>query len=305
MREFFSYSEMSKDDFRALQLVELDMLVYFDLFCKEHDLRYYIAGGTLIGAVRNKGFIPWDEDIDLHMPRPDYNRLPDLWNNYADTEHYTLCVTTREKNFRHNVYAISDNHTTLVEERTINDDIPQGIRMDILPFDGVPDNRFAAGLQFFWAIIFSIYNVQRLPENQGGILMRCVVALMLKIVPDQDRRYMIWKYAEKQISKYSFDNSPWVRELAAPLKSMRFKYPRDHFDSPVFLEFEGLNVPAQHYYQDYLNNVYPNYMELPPENKRVQKTRAIYINLDEGYRTFRGKYYCINLEKTGILYEKH
>ena len=80
MKEYFNISDMSKEEFRRLQLKVLDTLLYFDAFCKEHHLRYYLAGGTLIGALRGGGFIPWDEDIDVHMPRPDYEKLPKLWN---------------------------------------------------------------------------------------------------------------------------------------------------------------------------------------------------------------------------------
>lgn len=292
MKEFFSYKEMTPEDFRELQMVELDALLYFDNFCREHDLRYYLAGGTLIGAVRHKGFIPWDEDIDIHMPRPDYNKLPSLWKKYADTDHYTLCITDEKKNFRHHAYAISDNHTTLIEERTVNDDIPQGIRMDILPFDGVPKNRAAQTLQRFWAIIFSIYNVQRLPENQGGKLMRLGVQTALTLVKNPHTRYKIWRFAEKQFTKYDFETSPFVREFICPLRSTRFIYPRKDFDKAEMVSFENHLLPAQHYYRDYLEQVYPGYMNLPPKEKRVQKTNAVYINLEKGYKEFKGIYYC-------------
>lgn len=284
---------MPKEEFRRLQMIELKMLLYFDDFCKQHNLRYYMAGGTLIGAIRHQGFIPWDEDIDVHMPRPDYDRLPSLWKEFANTQKYTLCVTDKEKNFRHHVYAISDNETTLIEERTVNDDIPQGVRMDILPYDGVPGNRLKAAIQFFWAIVFSIYNVQRLPENQGGRLMRLCVGLALKLVRKPETRYKIWAYAQKKMSQYDFDGScPWVRELASPLRSMKFKYPRKDFDVPVYFVFEKHSIPAHHYYKQYLDNVYPGYMELPPEDKRTQKTKAVFIDLDTGYEAYKGIYYC-------------
>lgn len=292
MREYFGYSQMSDEAFRELQLIELDILLYFDGFCKEQGLRYYLAGGTLIGAVRHKGFIPWDEDIDIHMPRPDYDALPILWEKYADIEHYTLCITNREKNYRHHVYAITDNHTTLVEERTIDDDIAQGIRMDILPFDGVPSNKLLSGIQLFWAVVFSVYNVQRLPENQGGFFMKVVVKIMLSIVKNDELRFRIWNYAEKQMSRYPFDSSRWIRELASPFRSILFKYPGEKFTDVEYLEFEGHMLPVQHYYRMYLDNVYPDYMVIPPKEKQKQKTRAVYINLDKGYECFRGIYYC-------------
>lgn len=298
VREFHSYDEMSPEDFRALQMIELKMLLYFDAFCKEYNLRYYMAGGTLIGAVRHKGFIPWDEDIDVHMPRPDYEKLPELWAKYADTEHYTLCITDKYKNYRHHVYSICDNHTTMIEKRTIHDDIAQGIRMDILPFDGVPDNRLKAAIQFVWAMLFNVYNVQRLPENQGGAIMRLGVRILLGAIRSPGVRYAVFMYAKKQMSRYDFETSPWVKELSAPLRSMKFRYPRKHFDEPLMLEFEGHMLPAQHYYKQYLEQVYPGYMQLPPEDQRKQKTHPLYINLDEGYKKFKGLYYCKDEDKT-------
>lgn len=292
MRGFWGYNEMPREAFRRLQLIELDMLLYFDSFCKKHGLRYYIAGGTLIGAVRHKGFIPWDEDIDIHMPRTDYNKLPELWQKDADLEKYTLCITDEKKNFRHNVYAIADNRTTLIEERTVNDDIPQGIRMDILPFDGVPHNVIKRLIQRFWAMVFSVYNVQRLPENQGGVIMRNAVRLALAVIRKPSLRYKIWKYAEQQFTKYDFETSPYVREFLCPLRSTKFVYPRKEFDKPVMLEFEGHMLPAQHYYRQYLENVYPNYMSMPPIEKRTQKTKAVFIDIENGYKEYKGIYYC-------------
>lgn len=293
MREFHSFDEMNKEDFRALQGISLNILLYFNDFCKQHNLRFYLAGGTLIGAVRHKGFIPWDEDIDVHMPRPDYDRLINLWNNYADTERYSLCVTDKKHNYRHHAYSICDNNTTLIERRNINDDIAQGIKIDILPFDGVPKSKIRQWIQFFWAIIFAIYNVQRLPENQGGFIMRCVVWISLKLIR-KSTRYKIWKYAQKQMSKYDFDESEYVRELVAPLRSMMFIYPRDKFTDAFWVEFEEHQMPAQHYYEEYLERVYKDYMNLPPKDKQHPKGDVVYINLDKSYKEYRGIYYCKN-----------
>lgn len=293
MREFNSFSEMNATDFREMQMIELKMLLYFNDFCKKYKLRYFLSGGTLIGAVRHKGFVPWDEDIDVHMPRPDYERLPKLWEKYADNKKYSLCITTLEHNTRQHAYMICDNDTTMIEERTINDDVPQGIRMDIMPYDGRPNSEFAAKIQFFWAAVFSIYNVQRLPENQGGFLMRCGVRFALWIIKKPETRYKVWNYAKSQMSKYDFEKSPWVREMICPMRSAQFKYPRQNFTNAYMLEFEGHLFPAHYYYKDYLKNVYGNYMELPPKNQRVQKIKAVYINLDKGYNFYKGIKYCI------------
>lgn len=288
-REFFSLKEMDKESFRELQLKELEILLYFNDFCKENNLRYYLSGGTLIGAVRHKGFIPWDDDIDVHMPRPDYDRLMRIWNN--ENEKYLLCYSNDEVNFRHHVYTLVDRNSTFIEMRNVGDDIPQGIKIDIMVYDGAPKNKFKRIIQFFWAIIFAIYNVQRLPENQGGKLMSIMIRCMLWLVPGKKARYKIWKYAEKQMKKYNFDDSPFVKELAAPLKSMTYCYPREEFDKSIQIEFEGHLLPVHHYYKEYLSNVYHDYMKLPSEENRIPKSKVAYINLDEPYIKYRGIYY--------------
>jgi hypothetical protein len=80
---------------KEIQEKELSMLLYFKEFCDKHNLRFYLCGGGLIGAIRHNGFIPWDDDLDLFMPRPDYEKLAELWPKYADTERYTYCRTDR------------------------------------------------------------------------------------------------------------------------------------------------------------------------------------------------------------------
>ena len=84
---------MSTSMTKEIQEKELNMLLYFKEFCDKHNLRFYLCGGGLIGAIRHNGFIPWDDDLDLFMPRPDYEKLAELWPKYADTERYTYCRT--------------------------------------------------------------------------------------------------------------------------------------------------------------------------------------------------------------------
>ena len=161
-----------------------------------------------------------------------------------------------------------------------------------MPYDGRPDSEIKAKIQFFWAAVFSIYNVQRLPENQGGGLMRLWVKIALGLVTDLKKRYKIWNFAKQRMSKYNFETSKWVREMICPMRSAQFKYPREKFTDVYYLDFEEHRLPTHYYYKEYLHNVYGNYMELPPERERIPKIKPVYINLDQGYKHYKGIKYC-------------
>lgn len=292
MKEYTDSDQMNSEILRELQLKELDILLYFSQFCKENNLRFYLAGGTLLGAVRHKGFIPWDDDVDVHMPRPDYDRLPELWKKKADVQKYFLGVTTEDRNYRHHAYTIIDKDTTFVERRNINDDIAQGVKIDVIPLDGAPKGRLAQKKQLFWAVLFAIYNVQRMPESQGNALMRAGIRTALFLVKSPKMRYRIWKIAENNMKKESFETAHYVKELVASFRTMHCLYPRDHFTETQLLEFEGYLMPAHFYYEMYLKNVYGDYMQLPPEEKRKPKGDIVYMNLDKGFEDYKGIYYC-------------
>ena len=126
-------NDMSLDEIKE---IELNILDTFVKFCKENNLRYYLAYGTLLGAVRHKDFIPWDDDIDVFMPREDFERLAVLWPKYADTDRYSFCRTNKEVNYHHAAASIRDNNTTFIMRHSKDDDINHGLILDIIPLDG-------------------------------------------------------------------------------------------------------------------------------------------------------------------------
>ena len=285
---------LNENNIRNLQLKELEILIYFSEFCEANGLRFYLAGGTLLGAVRHKGFIPWDDDVDIHMPRPDYDKLPELWEARADTRKYTLGITTLEKNYRHHAYTIVDNETTYIEKRNVYDDIAQGVKIDVIPLDGAPEGKIRQKLQLLWAELFAIYNVQRLPESQRSRIMRAGVRIALFLVKSPKLRYKIWTKAEREMKRFDFDSSPYIKELVASFRTMHCLYPRKSFTETKWLEFEGKLMPAHFYYEEYLRNVYYEYMDLPPIEQRKPKSDVVFIDLENGYKKYKGIYYCIN-----------
>lgn len=289
---FLGYAQMDKDEFRALQLKCLDILLYFRRICDENKLTFFLAGGSAIGALRHQGFIPWDEDIDVFMPRPDYEKLTKLWGEVADTDRYIFCRSDKKINYHHGAACIMDINTTCIERHNLKYDIPQGIVMDVIPLDGCPKSKFARKRQFFNALVFNLFNNQRLPENKSKKI-RMASKFLLGLIRSKRLRDSIWKRAERKMTKYQFYDSTHITELIGQVHGMRVKHPIEEFMQEVYVDFEGYKMPLMAGYDSYLRSVFGDYMQLPPEDSRVPKTDAVYINLEKSYKEFKGKYYCV------------
>ena len=103
--------KISKEDTRKIQMVGLQILLFFNEFCQKHELKWFFCGGCCIGTVRNQGFIPWDDDVDVFMPRQDYEKLKEFWIN---TKEYSIQYPTKEKKTENPFVTIHDNRTTFI-----------------------------------------------------------------------------------------------------------------------------------------------------------------------------------------------
>lgn len=136
--KMMSLKNASPEELRKWQFGLLDILVYFRDFCKEHNLKFYLAGGTRLGAIRHQGFIPWDDDVDVQMFREDYDRLIELWDKEADTSRFVCQVSNKDRSSRFPMATVRSVNTTCIYDHSVNDDFCQGLKIDVEFLDVVP-----------------------------------------------------------------------------------------------------------------------------------------------------------------------
>lgn len=286
MKKLIRLSDLPPEEFRQWQMKMLEILIYFRDFCIKHQLRFFLSAGTCIGAVRHKGFIPWDDDVDVIMPRDDYNKLLGLWNQYADTSKFECCITTENQTIGFPMILIRSKNTTCIYEHSKNWDICHGLKIDVEHYDGMPRNKFKQKIQYLESLAFALFRTQRVP-NQKSKLVKTLSRIILAVFRNPKTCYKISYFLEKQISKYDCNSAEYVRYLNnAPMKRL-------FFDKTVWVEFEGTTMPIPENYHEFLQAEYGNYMELPSVENRKPKTDCLaFYDLNNGYEKYKGIHYC-------------
>ncbi len=277
-------------DLKSLQKKCLEITLVFKDFCERHGLTFYLCGGGCIGAIRHKGFIPWDDDIDVFMPREDYEELCRLWPQEMDEDKYRLSRSDETHFERSQLTAITDEETTFIKERQMDLLVAHGVRLEVLPLDGCPSGRWKRKRQLLWGLIYQIY-VNQEPPTSKGKLLEWIGRGMLFLVPGWKRRYRVARLAEKRMSRYPISRCDYVTELCVRYNYMVNEYPKEIFASAVYKEFEGVLLPLPVGYDTYLKMAFGDYMKLPPKEQQAPSHDGICVDLENSYKIYRGVYY--------------
>lgn len=284
--------EMTPAEVRSMQLKGLEMALFFDKFCEKHGLLYYMCGGCCIGSLRNKGFIPWDDDVDVFMPREDYEKLKKLW---VDTEEYSIQYPTRDLVTENQFVTINANNTTFIKTYQMNLDINHGLVLDVLPIDGCPTG-IRRKFQKMWALLYSLFVVGKAPTNHGK-LVTFGGKVLLAIFKSKGIRYKMWRLCERKMSKYPISDCKYITELCSGPRYMQNEYPKEYFESAIRVDFEGYKMPIPVGYDGYLKMAFGDYMTLPPEDKRKCHHEFEVMDMENSYKIYRGTRYFIEGKK--------
>lgn len=234
-------------------------------FCESNDIRYSLAYGTLIGAVRHKGFIPWDDDIDIMMPRPDY----ELFRKNFSHPIFKLVEPRNSRDYIYPFVKVYDSRTIIKEQSDL--DTPFGLYVDIFPIDGLPANALIRKFYiFYFHMMKEIISVPNMSSQKSRGLVKQIIVKSLKLIFKPLPINLIAKWMDKSILFYHYSKSKFVGNLM--WESYKIKgFNKGLFESYTNLEFENLNVKVITEYDNWLKTIYGDYMQLPPEEKRISR----------------------------------
>lgn len=266
---------MKEITFEESRLILLDTLKSIDKCCRENNIDYSLSWGTLIGAIRHQGFIPWDDDIDLMMSRKDYNRFLRVYddpkfNIYTPSKDRN-CIMLLTKVYRKDTKIVFNNY----KKKSL-----YGLWISIFPYDNAPDK----GLVKWEAIrtcLVSLYHFKTVRYLDTDSLIRKMIKFILKIPVIPFTSFFLEKRIEKHLSKY---NHLKTKNICIWDNGVEFNcffyFPSKLFDGYIDWNFDEIECQIIKGYDEFLRLYFGDYMQLPPEEERVPSHdyKAYYVN---------------------------
>lgn len=264
--------EQRNKDLKILQGLELENLDALISICKKYNLRYYLIGGTLIGVLRHHGFIPWDDDIDVGLPRPDYNRFVKIASKELP-EHMDIKTMTSDPNYKCYFTRLINNKKKIYWDHG-QYKAKIGVWMDVFPLDGLPNNALMRKLHVFNVNVHkAIYKFSQInyvttnkerPFVERFLIKFAMVTHIGKLInPDKSLKCL-----DRTLQKYDYEKQNWAWNFSG-CYGKREQVRKIELGGTRQDMFEGRTVSIAERAEDYLDHIYGNWRELPPVEKRV------------------------------------
>lgn len=274
---------LNNQDTENLKHIELDLLKEFISTCNKLNLKYFMIGGTLLGAVRHKGFIPWDDDIDVAMPRKDYEIWIRKAQNLLDKDKYFVQTYVTDPEYPNNFAKLRNSNTTFVESSLRRRNINHGVYIDVFPLDYYPTKSSLFKMKQFClsSKITQAYDTDAINYSKAKAFIRKIASLFVFGSPFDavKKRDKLYKSVTNGKLLANHCGAWGVKEIV----------PDEWYGKGRMLKFEGIEVCAPLKYKSWLHRVYGNYMELPSVEKRVTHHYTEIIDLNKSYKEYIGE----------------
>ncbi len=261
-----------------LQQKLLEMLAWLTKYIDDNNLRYYIIGGTMLGAVRHEGFIPWDDDIDIAMPRNDYEKLIKLLK--CPIDHYVMESPKGDaEDYKYSYAKFYDLNTSMTELARKN--VKRGVYIDIFPLDGI-GNSLEEAYNNYRRIDRAnmLLAMKSCTYRKGRKWWKNFAVFLGGLLPINSKR--LAQKMDQLCSEHAFDDCKYVGSLASTYRSHEIM-DKGWYGKPTPYKFEGLTVYGPEKYEEYLTQLYNDWRRLPPEEERHSNHNFIDIDLNKPY----------------------
>lgn len=267
---------MTMDETRALQLKLLEVIAYIDKVCKENEIEYYLSCGSALGAMRHKGFIPWDDDLDVMMSMDNYIKFQKAFASLPKDK-YVFQSQTTDKNYYMLFGKVRDITTTFVDEGCVDKDIISGVYIDIFPLVGVPRQGWKKKIQkFHRALAMSTY-VNIINNKTANRIFHFLVSVFGK--------ERVHKFGYRGCIKYPFSECDEVCSIFDGDGYECNIFKKSFLGKPTYVDFEDTKLPIPENADAYLTYIYGDYMKIP--KKEDQKTHDIvFMDLNNPYTMY-------------------
>lgn len=266
--------------FLELQNVILNIMQYIDTFCKEYKIEYCLMGGSVLGAKRHKGFIPWDDDLDIFMTPDNYEKFRRYFNKYGNKEKFYL-QEWGKSNGLVSISKIRMNNTTYIEDDIKDWKIHQGIYIDIFILHVAPDNILKRTWQYVWAKYVIVKGLANRGYSRKKGLMGCIIKV-IKFLP---KRFLL-NFALKQVYRYRNLSSNYFCNYLGKALMKNGTYSKHYFSSTKRVPFENLELSVPLNTEAFLSDRFGDYMKIPSPERIRYEQHASFWSTTENFPTY-------------------
>lgn len=255
---------MSEEELRRVQLIQLELICEVDRICKKRNIHYCMVGGTMLGAIRHKGYIPWDDDADIGFLREEYEKFRIACKMELNQDKFYFQDWRDTQGYRWGYGKLRRKETEFIRLQQEFMPYKQGIAIDLMPFDNVPDGKIANRIHMFKCFVYRKIFWSAVGRKSERNRVKRLVYQILYCIPEDRVKMNYQKFIKKNENRVAKQ----VRILTFPMPPHVFGYEREWYTELKEYEFEGMMLPGAIDYDGYLKVKYKNYMEIPSVDKR-------------------------------------